>query len=108
MSVQRSVQLLTVVAALAALAACSSYGGPRHQPDGSVVAVQWDSGPLDRDYQRQRGDMDTRHTDELANPRANESSDQRSQRQASESKDLDSRYADAKTAHADHVPPAQH
>jgi hypothetical protein len=100
-------QVLTVAAAFAAVAACSSYGREQDHPDATVVAVQWDSGPLDQDYHRQRTDMDARHTQEIASPRADESSDQRTQRQTSENKDLERRYADAKTSHAKMVPPAQ-
>jgi hypothetical protein len=107
MQVQRTLQLLTVAAAFAAVAACSSYGRENNRPDNSVVAVQWDSGPLDQDYHRQRTEMDARHTQEISSPRADESSDQRTQRQTGENKDLERRYADAKTSHANVVPPAE-
>ncbi len=109
MRLRRSVQILTVLATLATLAACASYGRERNQSDGpssEVVAVQWDSGPLDQDYRRQRTDMDARHSQELANPRADESSDQRVQRHASENQDLERRYAQGKTSHAQSVPPS--
>jgi hypothetical protein len=107
MSVQRSVHLLTVAAALGTLVGCSSSGPEHNRPDQNAVAVQWDSGPIDQDYHRQRTDMDARHTQEMSSPRADESSDQRTQRQTSESKDLDKRYADGKASHAKAVPPAE-
>jgi hypothetical protein len=106
MQVQRTVQILTVLATFTTLAACSSYGHEnRAQPD-VVVAAQWDSGPLDNDYHRQRTEMDARHTQEIASPRADESSDQRTQRHATENKDLETRYAQGKASHAQTVPPA--
>jgi hypothetical protein len=108
MRIHRSVQTLAVVTAVASLAACSSMG--RHEPDNdtSVVAVQWDSGPLDHDYQGQRSDMDNRHKQEIDNPRAGESSDQMKQRQDSENKDLDNRYAQGKASHSQTLPPSDH
>jgi hypothetical protein len=108
MRIHRSMQALTLVTAVAALTACGSMGG-RHQPDGndSVVAVQqWDSGPLDRSYQGEKTDMDARHQQEIANPRAGESPDQAKQRQTAESKDLDNRYAQGKASHAQTMPAA--
>jgi hypothetical protein len=106
MRIHRSIQALTFVTAVAALSACGSMGG-RHQPDGTVAVAQWDSGPLDRSYQGQKTDMDARHQQEIANPRAGESSDQAKQRQAAESKDLDNRYAQGKASHAQTMPAAE-
>jgi hypothetical protein len=106
MRIHRSIQALTLVTAVAALSACGSMGG-RHQPDGTVAVAQWDSGPLDRSYQGQKTDMDARHQQEIANPRAGESSDQAKQRQAAESKDLDNRYAQGKASHAQTMPAAE-
>lgn len=113
MRVQRSVQILTGLTTLATLAACSSMGGrreARNEPDPSYssasVAVVWDSGPLDQAYHQQRTDMDARHSQESANPRANESSDQRGQRQASENQDLERRYAQGKASHSKDLPPS--
>ncbi|HWZ57948.1 MAG TPA: hypothetical protein VNW46_03145 [Gemmatimonadaceae bacterium] len=109
MYVQRTLQIATVLAAFTTFAACSSYGHERRdQPDPNsvAVAVQWDSGPLDQDYHRQRVEMDTRHTQEIASPRADESSDQRTQRHATENKDLERRYSDGKSSHAKNLPPA--
>jgi predicted small lipoprotein YifL len=107
MRVYRSTQVLIAFTTLASLAACGSMG--RHQSDPNYVAtstVQWDSGPLDQAYKGQRSDMDARHTQEVANPRAGESSDQMKQRQDSENKDLDSRYAKGKASHSNTLPPA--
>lgn len=108
MRMPRSVQILTVLTTLATVAACSRYGrGYTGEPGpdySSAVAVGWDSGPLDQDYQRQRADMDARHAQEIANPRAGESSDQMKARQSAESKDLDTRYAAGKASHAKSVP----
>jgi hypothetical protein len=107
MRIHRSMQALTLVTTVAALTACGSMGG-RHQPEGNdaVVAVQWDSGPLDRSYQGEKTDMDARHQQEIANPRAGESSDQAKQRQTAESQDLEHRYAQGKASHAQTLPPA--
>ncbi len=107
MRVPRSVQVLTLLTSLATLAGCSSYGGhARSEPDPSysTTVVAWDSGPLDQDYHRQRSEMDARHSQEVANPRADESSDQRVQRHAHENDDLAQRYAQGKAAHAQTVP----
>jgi predicted small lipoprotein YifL len=107
MRIHRSIQALTLVTTVAALTACGSMGG-RHQPDDTVVAVQqWDSGPLDRSYQGQKTDMDARHQQEIANPRAGESPDQAKQRQTAESKDLDARYAQGKASHSQTMPAAE-
>jgi hypothetical protein len=113
MRVPRPVQILTVLATLATLAACGSMGrGPRDQPDpnysSTSVAVVWDSGPLDRAYQGERTSMDTRHSQEIASPRANESADQRVQRQETENKDLESRYTQGKASHSQTLPPSDH
>jgi hypothetical protein len=103
MSVQRTLQLALVLATVAGATACASTG--RGDP-GYASTGQWDSGPIDRDYQKQRGDMDGRHAQEIANPRADESADQRSQRQDNENKDLETRYAQGKASHAQSVPAA--
>ena len=103
MRIHRSIHALTLVTAVAALAACGSMGG-RHQPDDTVAVVQWDSGPLDHAYQGQKTEMDARHQQEIANPRAGESSDQARQRQTAESKDLDDRYTQGKASHAQTMP----
>jgi len=96
----------------ATFAACSAYGrgGREHtSPDySSTVAVQWDSGPLDLAYKTERTNMDTRHAQETASPRADESSDQRGSRQASESKDLENRYASGKASHSQTLPESGH
>ena len=124
MRVDRSVQFLTI---LATLAACSSPGASSNaQPDAAppaaapVVAapapepapavdinLRWDSGPLDLAYQRERKDMDARHSREVASPRSGESSNQRDQRHQTESKGLELRYTRGKTAHARTMPPAE-
>ena len=107
MRIPRSMQALTLVTAAAALTACSSMGG-RHQPESNdtVVAAQWDSGPLDRSYQGEKTDLDARHQQEINNPRAGESQDQAKQRQSAESQDLERRYAQGKASHAQTLPPS--
>lgn len=109
MRVERSLQLLVISTTLAAVAACASgYGRhTRDQPDpgySAAVSVQWDSGPLDRAYRSEKDGMDTRHSQEASNPRAGESSDQRSQRQTTESQDLERRYASGKASHSHDLP----
>lgn len=109
MRIQRSVQMLTVLTTLATVAACASYG-TRGDPDpqvNTVAVAQWDSGPLDRDYARQRTTMDNRHQQEIAVPRNDESSDQRVQRHATENKDLEDRYSAGKASHAQALPPSE-
>jgi len=107
MRLQRSVQILTVLTTLATLSACASYGTRGDRDHDSTVAVaQWDSGPLDRDYAQQRTSMDNRHQQEIANPRTDESSDQRVQRHATENKDLETRYSAGKASHAQALPPS--
>jgi hypothetical protein len=80
----------------------------REQPDANhaSVSVQWDSGPLDQAYHHERSDMDARHSQEIASPRADESSDQRVQRQAAEDQDLEHRYAQGKASHSQTLPPS--
>jgi len=108
MRVQRTVQVLTILTTLATFAACASYGREQERPaQGTTVAVvQWDSGPLDRQYASERTTMDNRHQQEIANPRADESSDQRVQRHASENQDLERRYTAGKASHAQSLPPS--
>jgi hypothetical protein len=112
MRLYRSVQILTGLATVATLGACSSYGTHmRSQPDPTYSAsatVQWDSGPLDQAYGRERTEMDARHTQETASPRADESSDQRSKRQDTENQGLERRYAQGKASHSHDLPPADH
>jgi hypothetical protein len=111
MPVQRSLHRLVLPTTLAMLAACAGgYGRHmRDQPDPSYasVSVQWDSGPLDRSYRSERDGMETRHSQETANPRSGESSDQRSQRQGNERQDLERRYASGKASHSHDLPPSE-
>ncbi len=107
---QRSLQILTVLTTLATVVACGTYGrGVKSpSPEYASTTVVWDSGPIDRDYNSQRTELDARHTQEIANPRAGESSDQMKDRQGAESKDLDARYAAGKASHSDSVPASDH
>ena len=50
--------------------------------------------------------MVNRHQQEMANPRTDESSDQRVQRQATEKQDLEARYSAGKASHAQALPPS--
>jgi hypothetical protein len=108
MRIQRSVQVLAILTTVATLAACASYGRePRSDPQVTTVAVaQWDSGPLDREYAHERTTMDNRHQQEIANPRNDESSDQRVQRHATENQDLEARYTAGKASHSQALPPS--
>jgi hypothetical protein len=105
MRVHRYLMALTTLTMVAALASCAPYGG-RGQ-SSTDVSVRWDSGPLDRSYNSARVDLNARHNQEIASPRPNESSDQRSSRQAAENKDLDDRYAKGKAAHSDRLPDSE-
>jgi hypothetical protein len=102
MRVHRSLMTLTTLTMLATFASCAPYGG--RGGSSAEVSVSWDSGPLDRSYTRERDNMVVRHNQEIANPRADESSDQRTRRQTAENKDLDDRYARGKAAHSDRLP----
>ena len=124
MRLHRSMVFLTIVTTLAA---CSSPGASANaQPDAAPPAaapvaaapapdpapivdanVRWDSGPLDLAYRRERSDMDARHTREIAAPRSDETSNQRVQRHATESKTLELRYSRGKASHARTMPPAE-
>jgi hypothetical protein len=104
MHVHRHLKTLITLTTIASLAACAPYG---RQTQGSAeISVQWDSGPLDRDYNRVHSDMVSRHNQETANPRSDESSDVRNQRQASERQNLELRYSRGKSAHAQSLPPS--
>ena len=107
MRVLRYLQVVAVLAASAALGACSSMGGGHHPDDGVAYAsVTWDSGPLDRDYQSQLSDMETRHNQEAAHPPQGESQAQMTQRQTAEHQDLSKRYAQGEASHAQSMPPS--
>lgn len=107
MRVSRPVQIITVFT-FVMLAACASARGTRNQPDSddSGVNMQWNSGPLDRAYNQERADMITRHNQENAYPRSDESSHQRAERQSFESQDLERRYERGKAAHSQTLPPS--
>jgi hypothetical protein len=102
MRVHRNLKTLVTLATLASIGACASNG--RHSQSGVEVSAQWDSGPLDRAYNREHADMVVRQNQETANPRSDESADVRNQRQASERQDLELRYARGKSAHSQTLP----
>jgi hypothetical protein len=123
MRINRSIPFLTL---LATVAACGSPAqSATAQPDpapaavaaapepapvaeaapGVAINVRWNSAPLDAAYHRERVDLDALHTRERAHPNAGESADSRSQRQATESKALEVRYARGKSDHARSMPP---
>jgi hypothetical protein len=102
MRVHRSLIALTTLTTLATFAACAPYGG--RGESSAEVSIRWDSGPLDRSYARERDIMVVRHNQEIANPRSDESSDQRTRRHTAENKDLDDRYARGKASHSDRLP----
>ena len=102
MFVQRHLKTLIALTTIASFAACAPYG--RQTQGAAEISVRWDSGPLDRDYNRVHSDMVSRHNQEIANPRSDESSDVRNQRQASERQDLELRYSRGKAAHAQSLP----
>jgi hypothetical protein len=109
MRIEHSLKILTALSTVAIVAACSSNRA-RHANDTgyNVTTAEWDSGPLDRDYQREHVAMETRHRDEAANARADESAEQRQQRQGSEQRDLEDRYARGKKAHSNTLPLSNH
>ena len=106
MQIQRTMKVLTLsatFAALGALVACS----PRVRPEEHVtVSASWDSGKLDRDYARERAELDARHQREAASPEHGESKYDRDKRQANETYVLEVRYKQGKEAHSDTLPPS--
>ena len=105
MRVHRHLKTLITLTTLASLGACAPRG--RQSQSGVVVVAEWDSGPLDRDYNRAHSDMVARHNREIATPRSDESADVRNQRQASERQDLELRYTRGKSAHSKVLPPPE-
>lgn len=105
MRVHRQMKTLITLMTVATLAACAPYG--RQGGGAAVVSVSWDSGPLDRDYNRVHADMVARHSQEIANPRSDESADVRNSRHASERQDLELRYTRGRSAHANSLPPSE-
>ena len=101
----RTLITLTALASVGSLVACSPFG--RRPQSGVDLSVQWDSGPLDRQYGREHSDMLVRHNAEIATPRADESSNQRDSRQSKERQDLEARYARGKAAHSQSLPPSE-
>jgi hypothetical protein len=97
----RHLNTVIAISLFASLSACASSG---RQSGGTEVSVAWDSGPLDRDYNREHSEMTARHSQEAASPRPDESADARNQRQASERQDLEVRYTQGKAAHAQALP----
>ena len=83
---------------ISAIAAC----GGRHARDDdarSTASVEWDSGPLNREYRHERDVMEARHADEMAHARADEAIERRKARQAAEREDLEDRYERSKKGH---------
>jgi hypothetical protein len=107
MRIRNTIQLLTALTMISTIAAC----GGRHarNDDGySTATVEWDSGPLDREYRREHDAMLARHADEAAHARADESADRRSSRQAAERQDLEDRYQRGKQQHMKSLPASNH
>jgi hypothetical protein len=102
MRVHRHLKTLVTVGALATMAACAPMSQGRSTTE---VSVGWDSGPLDRAYASEHADMVARHGRENAAPQPDETQFARDHRQASESAELDHRYAQGKTSHSDTLPP---
>ena len=106
MRIHRTMKILTITATaatLGALVACS----PRERPrTGVEVSARWDSGPLDRDYNRERADLVARHNREIASPEPGESKYDMDHRQANENYALEVRYKAGKDSHAESLPPS--
>lgn len=106
MRIRNSIQIVTALTMVSAIAACSGHNA-RHQ-DGysTTTVVEWDSKPLDENYRRERDAMETRHRDEIAHARADEAVDRRDARQAAERQDLEDRYRRGKDGHMKNLPPS--
>ena len=107
MRIGQTVQILTALTMVSTLAACGGRNA-RHEDAYSTTTVEWDSGPLDRDYQHERAAMEARHADEIAHARADEAADRRDARQAAERQELEDRYERGKTGHMKKLPPPNH
>ena len=77
-------QLLTALTMVSAIAACGGRHARHDDAYSTTAVVEWDSGPLDRDYRREHDVMEARHREEIANARADESAERREARQAAE------------------------
>ncbi|MBI3791798.1 MAG: hypothetical protein HY275_13095 [Gemmatimonadetes bacterium] len=101
----RVTRALTYLSLAATLAACSGQH-LRTEPDPmhDSGTLTWDSGPLDRDFQKERVALDDRHRREGESPKADESRDQMIARHAMETKDLQARYDRGKALHSQSLP----
>jgi len=94
---------LIVLSTFAMVTACMAPG--MYGPDGvTVITVQWDPAPLDRDYRVHYDQMVVRHHDEDDHPQHDESSEQRHNRHRDEDKNLEKRYKKGKKEHRDKLP----
>ena len=107
MNIRQTLSFLSALAALSAVSACTTHHA-RHDDSYSVTTGEWDSGPLDRDYQRERRAMEARHAEEAAQTRADEDAQRRDSRQAAERQQLEDRYRRGKDGHMKKLPPADH
>ena len=93
---------------ISAIAACGGRHARNDDAYSTTAVVEWDSGPLDQDYRREHDAMLSRHADEVAHARADETADRRTARQASERQDLEERYSRGKKEHMKKLPASDH
>ena len=98
MRIRHTIQLITALTTVSAFAACSAHH-TRYADGTSTASVEWDSGPLDREYRHEKEVMEARHRDEIARERADESAERREARQKAEREDLEDRYERSKKGH---------
>jgi hypothetical protein len=89
---------------ISTIAACGGRHARNDDAYSTVAVVEWDSGPLDREYRHEHEVMEARHREEIANARADEAVERRDARQAAERKDLEDRYERGKKGHMKHLP----
>jgi hypothetical protein len=107
MRIANTLALLSALTVVVTVSACSTHRA-RHDESYGVTTAEWDSGPLDQDYRRERAAMEARHQDEIAHSRADESADRREARQAAERQQLEDRYRRGKEQHMKRLPPPDH
>jgi septal ring factor EnvC (AmiA/AmiB activator) len=108
MQIRNSIYFLAAVTMVSTVAACGGNHAQRESTYSTTAVVEWDSRPLDQNYRREHGAMESRHRDEMSHARADEAANARDARQAEETRDLEDRYRRGKEGHMKDLPPSDH
>jgi hypothetical protein len=103
MRTRHVISIASALLTLATVSGCASNPST-NQESYNVRTGEWDSRPLDREYQRRRTEMDRRHRREIEEARTNESAERLQARQQAERRDLEDRYRRAKERHMNRLP----